>query len=326
MPYVFTSNSTPNNLKAITAAQSNLFTTPITGLTAVSTVAGQIVVTWSGGAGNNVKYTYALSSGTIQSISGQNPTTIILTTNDAVTTTVTLTATVLGGSTSVVSSPVTTLSPLPNSYFYYPLNVDILDYASGTGVSDATWVAGASNSNYQIVSNTFFGSGSLVKTASNATDGLTLRTIILYQTSYSMSFWYYPGSSFGFVWSFNTAAQNGYRIYFYGTQSNGLGLYTNNGGGDSGSGTITGIVSGQWNHIVWTATYGGSSYIYVNNGTAVNGPPIYNQNTSLIPKLNINYQNSTYSSGVDCKLANFRVFVGSILTPTQITTLYTSHL
>ena len=110
MPYVFTSNSTPNNLKAITASQSNLFTTPITGLSATSTVAGQIVVTWSGGLGNNVKYSYALSSGTIQSISGKNQTTITLTSTDSVTTTVTLTASVLGGSTSVVSSPVTTLS------------------------------------------------------------------------------------------------------------------------------------------------------------------------------------------------------------------------
>jgi hypothetical protein len=206
------------------------------------------------------------------------------------------------------------------------LKTDILDYANGSGVSDATWVAGSSNSNYQIVSNTFFGLGSLVKVAANATDGLTLKSIVLYQTSYSMSFWYYPGTSFGFVWSFNTAGQNGYRIYFYGTQSSGLGLYTNNGSGDAGSGTISGIVSGQWNHIVWTATYGGSSYIYVNNGTAVNGPPIYNQSTSLIPNLNVNYQNSSYSGGVDCKMANFRMFVGTILTSAQISNLYTNHL
>lgn len=110
MPYVFTSSSTPNNLKAITAAQSNLFTTPITNLTATSTVAGQIVVTWSGGLGNNVKYSYALSSGTIQSTSGQNPTTITLTSTTSISTTVTLTASVLGGSTSTTSGSVTTNS------------------------------------------------------------------------------------------------------------------------------------------------------------------------------------------------------------------------
>lgn len=43
-------------------AVSNIIPTPITGLTATSTVAGQITLTWSGGIGQNVKYTYALSN------------------------------------------------------------------------------------------------------------------------------------------------------------------------------------------------------------------------------------------------------------------------
>ena len=98
-------------------AVSNIIPTPITGLTATSTVAGQIVLTWSGGIGQNVKYTYALSTGTVQSIgtlSGNGvgipySVTLTLTTTNSVTTTVTLTATVIGGSTSVVSNSVTTL-------------------------------------------------------------------------------------------------------------------------------------------------------------------------------------------------------------------------
>ena len=93
-------------------AVSNIIPTPISGLVALSTVAGQIVLTWSGGIGQNVKYSYALSTGTIQSVSGTaSPVTITLTSTASITTTVTLTATVLGGSTSAVSNSVTTVSP-----------------------------------------------------------------------------------------------------------------------------------------------------------------------------------------------------------------------
>ena len=90
---------------------SQLTVTPITNLTATSTIAGQIVLTWSGGSGYNVQYSYALSTGTIQSTSGINPTTITLTSTNQVTTTVTLTETVLGGSTNAVSNSITTSSP-----------------------------------------------------------------------------------------------------------------------------------------------------------------------------------------------------------------------
>ena len=102
-------------------AVSNMIPTPITGLTATSTVAGQIVLTWSGGIGQNVKYTYALSIGTVQSIgalSGNGvgtpySVTLTLTSTNSITTIVTLTATVLGGSTSAVSNSVTTIAPIP---------------------------------------------------------------------------------------------------------------------------------------------------------------------------------------------------------------------
>ena len=92
----------------------------ITGLTAASTVAGQITLSWSGGLGNNVKYSYALSNGTnpiatIGAITGNGvgtpySVTLTLTTTNSVTTTVTLTASVLGGSTSAVSNSIATLT------------------------------------------------------------------------------------------------------------------------------------------------------------------------------------------------------------------------
>ena len=91
------------------ASQSNMYPSAITGLTAASTVAGQITLSWSGGLGNNVVYSYALSNGTIQSTSGINPTTITLTSTNSITSIVTLTATVLGGSTSAISNSVTTV-------------------------------------------------------------------------------------------------------------------------------------------------------------------------------------------------------------------------
>ena len=117
MPYVFTSKSNPNNLQAITGAYSNLFVTAITGLTATSPGAGQITLSWSGGLGNNVKYSYVLSTGTnpiatIGALSGNGigtpySVTLTLTTTNSVTATVTLSATVLGGSASAVSNSVT---------------------------------------------------------------------------------------------------------------------------------------------------------------------------------------------------------------------------
>ena len=113
MPIVF--RTTPTGIQQ--GPYSQLIVTPITNLTATSTVAGQIVLTWSGGAGYNVQYSYAVSTGTIQSTSGTNPTTITLTSTSQITTNVTLTETVLGGSTSAVSNSVTTINPNGTAHF-----------------------------------------------------------------------------------------------------------------------------------------------------------------------------------------------------------------
>ena len=114
MPFIISNTQGPFKY----AAQSNMYTSAITGLTATSTVAGQITLSWSGGLGNNVKYSYALSNNTnpiasISALTGNGVgtpyyVTLTLTTTNSVTTTVTLTTTVLGGSTSAVSNSVTT--------------------------------------------------------------------------------------------------------------------------------------------------------------------------------------------------------------------------
>ena len=107
-------------------AVSNIIPTPITILTATSTAAGQITLTWSGGIGQNAKYTYALSTGgltvtssdSFNSGTGVHTTTINFTPNTSITTNVTVTATVLGGSTSATYTGVTTLQTFPTPTMY----------------------------------------------------------------------------------------------------------------------------------------------------------------------------------------------------------------
>jgi len=83
--------------------------TPLSNINAVSSAPGQIVVTWIGGMGSNVQYSYSLSNGIIASSRGTNPTTLTLTRTDPLTTTVTVTATPFGNpfaSVSGESSPI----------------------------------------------------------------------------------------------------------------------------------------------------------------------------------------------------------------------------
>ena len=90
------------------ASYNQLIPTPITNLNAVSNTPGQITLTWSGGDGYNIKYSYALSNGTLVYALGSNPTTLQLSSQNSVTTTVTLTGTILGGSTTATSTSITT--------------------------------------------------------------------------------------------------------------------------------------------------------------------------------------------------------------------------
>jgi hypothetical protein len=107
------------------AKYTNLIPTPITGLTATSTVAGQIVLTWAGGQGANPVYSLSVYNNTgsaavapsAYTISGQSSTgaTITFTSNTSNSYTITVTSSVLGGSTSA-SVTVTTLSPNMSSF------------------------------------------------------------------------------------------------------------------------------------------------------------------------------------------------------------------
>jgi hypothetical protein len=103
------------------ASYTNLIPTPITGLTATSTVTAQIVLTWTGGQGNNPVYSFSVYNNTgsvgvassAYTVSAQTNTgaTITFTSNSANSYTVTVTSSVIGGSTSA-SATVTTANPL----------------------------------------------------------------------------------------------------------------------------------------------------------------------------------------------------------------------
>ena len=143
MPLTFASGQGVPTYKS--AAYSNLFITPIVISSITSTVAGQIVVVWTGGLGNNVKYSYALSvsgatatisSSNTTSSSGTNTTTLTLSTTATVTTTVTVTGTVLDGSGSATSGSITTQTPI--SAFSTPVAT-----AGAAGAVSITWTGGS---------------------------------------------------------------------------------------------------------------------------------------------------------------------------------------
>jgi hypothetical protein len=124
MPILFKSSLVPTaispggNYKI--ASQGNIQPTPIVITNATSSVAGQITLVWSGGVGINTNYSYTLSNSnatvtnaTTSTTSGVNTTTITFSPANSISTSVTVTAKVLDGSTSATSSLITTTSALP---------------------------------------------------------------------------------------------------------------------------------------------------------------------------------------------------------------------
>ena len=250
-----------------------------------------------------------------------------MTSTNSVTTTVTLTATVLGGSTSAVSNSVTTTSGylLGGETVYYPFTIDINDYASGTAVSDAAGSAG-----YSVTANSF-GSGntkgSLV--CVNGSNGpMKLANITPSTTSFSMSIWMYfvnaypQGAIFPFQLNSNVANK---RIFYYpvGTNSS---FYTT-----EGSQAITGVNTG-WNHFVFTMnSTNTANYMYVNNGSAQAITSGYPNAAGLNCWFVLGGQTNTvgvasFQDTIGDKYANVRWYNNSILTPTQISFLYNNFL
>ena len=274
MPFIFTSKGQ----QTLWATQSNMIPSAITGLTAASTVAGQITLTWSGGLGNKVKYSYALSNNTnpiasVGAIAGNGvgtpySVTLTLTTTNSITTTVTLTASVLGGSTSAISGSVTTyVNIIPSAVsvnglptLYYPLSVDMLDYANNTssGVNDTT-NNGATIDTTNKYKTGISGSLSVSETSNYY---LQLPTINVGSSGFTIAMWFMPKSTvnsclFGFYVS------NSSRIVPNTTGSI-INAYFSTGGGDL---TATYSLSvNTWVHLAWVFSNSSSpALLYVNN-------------------------------------------------------------
>jgi hypothetical protein len=192
---------------------SQLIVSPMTNLIATSTVAGQITLTWSNAVGYNVKYSYALSSGTIQSISGQNPTTITLTSTNSIITAVTLTASVLGGSVSATSDSVTTLNPIKTLNTIYSA------------------LSGAPNITYNYNSQNCHVACDVTGQYIYVTQGST-SNFLYYSSNYGATFSSVTFPTLGLVWySQITCSSTGQYVWV--TANNGSAYYSQNGGTSS---------------------------------------------------------------------------------------------
>ena len=172
---------------------------------------------------------------------------------------------------------------------YYPFDSDVYDYASGSGVSDATIVGNAqiSNTVYKV------GNGSFYQGTNNGSAYLQLPTIAANTGGYSFSCWVYlTSSSNGIVFGFQ---QNGYnntylynnRIFIWVNLSGQLSIGSSK--SDIGSNVVVPFSTptlNTWYHIVWTMTTSSQSIVYLNNSVVLNTTSIpylsYPFNTNYI--------------------------------------------
>jgi hypothetical protein len=163
---------------------------------------------------------------------------------------------ILAGSSATATNPNFGIT-FSNCKLYFPFDTNVLNYASGTGVSVGSIVGSACQ-----VSSSFFniGSGSLM--SANSTSGSSYfsitTTIPANVNGYSFAFWVYiTATNAGMVWSFSQSSNNGNRIYCFYTSSN---LYISIG---SNVQILTPTLN-NWYHIGWTLTTGSYSTVYVN--------------------------------------------------------------
>ena len=203
MPFVLRIGPNQNSQLA---AVGNLLPTPIVNVSATSTVAGQINLTWTGGVGNNVKYTYSVYNNTgsvlvspiAYTVSGANPSTITFTDTVSKSYTVTVTANVLGGSVSRVSSAVTTFTgyKTPSVTSGLILHSDFSNPStySGTGASFTNLVDSTAQSIKTFNSGTYsYSSGYLILTNPVSSGGATYIELESY-TFQTISLWFKPNN------------------------------------------------------------------------------------------------------------------------------------
>jgi hypothetical protein len=217
---------------------------------------------------------------------------------------------------------------------YYPFNVDVKNYASGTGVNDGQLV-GSSGTTVSIDKTLYkTGSGSLKQSQANNSSYFNLPKLPANTKGYSFSFWMrFTSTTSGMIFSFTNFINpstnhnsNRKRIYIYNTgptgdngmfPRNNLRFYCN--GSYNNIGSLYPSIN-TWNHYVWTLDTNNNNRIYINNVLKdTSTTPTYASfrldNNSILGDKGLR------ANGQQGNIDDFRYYDG-ILTPDQVSQLY----
>ena len=218
---------------------------------------------------------------------------------------------------------------LPTSLIlFYPFDGNILNYATGSGVSNSSFVG----TNVSIdTSNYKSGLGSLKQTSVDNSSYLQISSIAANTEGYSFSLWIYrdPNIVWGsniFYFSDSTNPLNSYHLSI----NNGNNLYIGSGNHNTSSTqykNFGGIPENTWTHIVWTLDVSNNSNIYRN------GIKIYTTTTITYKTFVFNtnyllngkywYDNNTFYA-FRGSIDEFRYY-NKVLTQSDILTLYSGR-
>jgi hypothetical protein len=208
------------------------------------------------------------------------------------------------------AAPIITAAPVPTMILYYPFNVDVLNYATGTGVANGS-IVGTTVS----IDNSLYitGSGSLKQSgAVSKASYFNIPTIPANTQGYTFAFWLNFKTDYWAVNVFNFdndkikfQTYNGTIYLFFGRVALGIG----------GNFKNTNYLN-KWNHYVWTIDKTGNTVLYFN------GIPFFKSGgyTYFSEIMNNNFiLGGGYS--IQGNVDDFRYYDG-ILTPDQITAIF----
>ena len=162
--------------------------------------------------------------------------------------------TFLAGGSTTVFNPLNTDAAL---VLYYPFNTDVLNYATGVGVTNGSIVGGTVTRQTSIFK---FGSGSLRQSASNNTSYFSIPTIPTNTNGYTFSFWVYmTATTRGVVFSFANALNTDVNRIFWWNNGTAFTIANNNIRFNIPLPSIN-----VWTHYVWTLSKSNTSVVYIN--------------------------------------------------------------
>jgi hypothetical protein len=199
---------------------------------------------------------------------------------------------------------------------YYPFNKDLLNYASGTGVTFGSKTGSGidlNSSNYAI------GSGSLYKSGSNDSSYFSPNALPPNTGGYTFALWVYFTNinTTGTLFSFASASNSTTRIYLRNTSTI-IRIFCNNN-------QITGIPAPSqnniWYHYTWTLDTNSNSNFYI-NGVLQSGFPSQTIPYASFPmEVNRIYGDTNGDNAGPGYIDDFRYY-NAILNQTQVTELY----